>query len=169
MEIRYRYSLLDLIRFNAYCIGRQRGLPVVAATVTIVLALLIATAPPQEGHEAAPSLLHTTLLLGASLAFISFGTLTFVVLSSLLRGRRQLSATNTLQITSQGIAIDSEIDSSETPWQHIAAIEESRHFVVFFIDHRVAFMIPTSSFSTRYEQQCFIERARNYQLDSGTP
>lgn len=163
----------DFLNFSRIAAGqyRRRGIIYIIAAVGIgiVLSLALIDILRAAGYFPTDKLMQTAVTVG--IYFLSFYLpLRFFHIcgrqSWLDEGGNFLSP-KTFKMTAKGLSEESEHHKSVTDWRGVTDIQETKDYLLFYIDRMQAYLVPKTAFETPEDVAAFLEKARGYWQKSG--
>ena len=162
MEVRYRNTLGDVLRFNLYTIPRLRGTLVLNGF--ILLALLWAFLPLVRGLDA--SLVFKALLL-ASVLLVVFAAITavsllFGILSFIPKLNKGVLTDHRVVLSESGVLEETPLNRTECGWKGIEKVVQTPRYILLYISQFGAHVIPKRAFPSPPSAQEFFEYAHEH-------
>lgn len=71
------------------------------------------------------------------------------------------------QITAKGLSEESDHHKSFTDWHGITDIQETKDYLLFYIDRMQAYLVPKTAFEKPEDAAAFLDKARGYWQKAG--
>lgn len=153
----------------AQCWRRGIVYMIVAAGIGIVLSLLLVEAARAVGYFPADEFMQTIVAVG--IYFLSFYLLLRLFHGCgrgawLAEGGNFLSS-KTFQVTAKGLTEESEHHTSFTDWRGVTDIQETKEYLLFYIDRMQAYLVPKTAFKKPEDAAEFLKKAQSYRKKAG--
>ena len=166
MEVKYRNTLADLIRFNVYVQVRQRVLQILCALLSLGL---VYTLWPTIGQSDTGLAIKIVILLALLVIILSiFGVIAFLftILSVFLSRSRHILGEHTVALNENGIVETTSLGRHETTWQGVHRIVETGTLVMLFITPLSAHLIPRHAFDNPSDLDRFVSYVKERMRDA---
>jgi hypothetical protein len=150
---------------------RRRGIIYIIAAVGIgiVLSLALIDILRAAGYFPADKLMQTAVAVG--IYFFSFYLpLRFFHIcgkQSWLDESGNFLSPKTFKMTAKGVAEESDHHKSVTDWRGVTDIQETKDYLLFYIDRMQAYLVPKAAFETPEDATAFLDSARGYWKKAG--
>lgn len=164
-KVTYSRTEKDFIRFDAisgtglYQRHRSIAMFVAIGVGTTLSYLLISVSPSSEDYPASP----------VTLVVVCYGMVLAAVLSiGYFMNKRQAQhlqeecVLETLTINAKGISVVTDYCESFSDWQGIIDIQETKDYLLFYVDWTQAYLLPKAVFSSKEDVAAFLETAQVY-------
>lgn len=157
MEIEYRNTLIDLVRFNLYHFPRAWSFRLVFALLTIMFGKDVIAL---DGSVAFKVVVLSVLVVGMYLFFVvSIGL--FATLNYLPKQNKGIFTTHRVTLTDEGVEEETNVGLTKNIWSSIPKVVQSRKYIYVYVQQNMAHVIPKHAFQDTNQAHEFFQRAKS--------
>jgi len=160
VEVTYRNTLLDMMRFRVHAMPRQRGFQFVFVISAIVIGYTFWSSIRRLDATSLEKVVVFTVLLSGFLLLLSLVTLSASFLSLLVDHKRRVGIDYTLSFDDSGVVEISKNERIETSWAGISKVVRTRQLFFLFIGPCRAYVIPKRAFTDPADADRFFHLAK---------
>lgn len=168
MEISYKNSFADLIKFNLYHLPTIRLLQILLPIWLLFMSHAFYTI--WQKTQTSIAVLIIGMLLHDIFWLLVMGLTIFlvVVLSYLPRLNKSFITQHTIAISQSGLSEATAFNRTEYQWPGIVKISQNRHYFFVYTSQHGSHVIPRRAFADAASAQAFFDAMRHWwQLDNG--
>jgi len=162
MEVTYKNSLLDIIRFNLYCIPRMKGIQLLYLFVIPILGYSVWSSVTVTNSGVVTKLIITLIILFFIVILISAFSMIFSMIGLLLSRDKHFSAVKTVSLSSDAVTQATDFGKQVTGWSGVHKVSESGKLIFLFLTHRTAHIIPKGAFDSAEKAEQFCNYANDH-------
>jgi YcxB-like protein len=157
MEISYRNSFGDFLRFSLYYILRSK-LSLIALGFVLFAIGRLALDVARGVHFSLPGkiIAFSIVLLGGFGGFLIL-VLILILISAFFSYRAYCAKWSAckIQVTENSLLAESPVARTEIQWQGIEAIKQTRSLILIYVTKRMAYLVPKRAFANEIDANKF--------------